>query len=181
MKPIILNKKMIDFFWSRVKTAKRGCWLWYGHKKNGYGSIGKGAKMYYAHRISYTIANGAIPNGLCICHRCDNPLCTNPQHLFAASQRSNSLDMWNKGRAKTTYTSGEIHHSTKLLDSEVEEIRFMASFGWSHKAIASIYGVSRSNVSLIVKGESRVLGTGRRTLSLTRRAGIAVIPIRENA
>ncbi len=78
-----------------------GCYLWTGKKnKNGYGRIKVNGKEQAAHRVSYAIANGAIPDGMCVLHRCDTPACVNPEHLFAGTVIDNLRDMHAKGRAR---------------------------------------------------------------------------------
>ena len=84
-------------FWAKVdKTGE--CWLWTGANVGGYGHINIGGRMVRSHRLSYEWANGPIPKGLVVCHRCDTPACVNPAHLFAGSQRDNHKDCYVKGR-----------------------------------------------------------------------------------
>jgi len=86
-------------FWSRVQKTE-GCWLWTGCvNSTGYGSgtFGK-ARTHMAHRFSWEIAHGPIPDGLCVCHRCDNPRCVRPDHLFLGTRSDNQNDRVAKGR-----------------------------------------------------------------------------------
>lgn len=85
---------------ANVLVLENGCWEWQKHRLNmGYGrmSIGEG-RMNYAHRIAYELYIGPIPAGLQVAHRCDNPPCCNPDHLFTATSRQNTDDATSKGR-----------------------------------------------------------------------------------
>lgn len=96
---------LADRFWSRVQKGE-GCWLWGGSlKTNGYGQLngpsqggGRDGKNLLAHRVAWELVNGPIPDGLWVLHRCDNPPCVNPAHLFLGTVRDNVIDMWTKGR-----------------------------------------------------------------------------------
>ena len=84
-----------------IRDAQRWyghCWIWKGHKKKGYGYYSHHQIAYRAHRISYFLVYGEIPEDKIVCHKCDNPSCVNPQHLFLGSSRENTQDMISKGR-----------------------------------------------------------------------------------
>lgn len=90
-------------FWARVHKTD-GCWEWTGCRQaDGYGRVygGRGAspQIAAAHRFAYALTHGPIPTGLCVCHKCDNPPCCNPAHLFLGTVRDNAKDMAGKGRA----------------------------------------------------------------------------------
>lgn len=77
------------------------CWLWVGALfKSGYGKFSRGDRKIRAHRASYELYVGKIPRGMQVLHRCDNPPCVNPDHLFIGTHMDNMLDMESKGRAK---------------------------------------------------------------------------------
>lgn len=82
-----------------IEDKKTGCWLWTGSITTcGYGQINIKYKRYLAHRLSWNVHNGAIPKGFFVCHKCDNPPCVNPDHLFIGTHRDNMQDMLKKGR-----------------------------------------------------------------------------------
>lgn len=82
-----------------IPEPNSGCWLWLGTVSEGYGHLFAGGRVQSAHRLAYEHWNGCIPDGECVCHRCDVRLCCNPAHLFAGTQKDNIDDMRNKGRA----------------------------------------------------------------------------------
>ena len=85
-------------FWSKVVKAD-GCWEWTAYRDPlGYGRLNVDGVPVLAHRLAYELEHGAIPDGMCILHRCDNPPCVNPDHLWLGTQADNSLDMASKGR-----------------------------------------------------------------------------------
>ena len=85
-------------FW-RFVTSEKGCWRWRGALRNGYGVIGarQSSSVVYAHRLSYEMHFGPIPDGQCVCHACDNKQCVNPGHLYLATQEQNTKDAAAKG------------------------------------------------------------------------------------
>jgi len=98
------------WFWSYVDKTDT-CWLWRGMRnKEGYGLVGipgrSQPRKNRAHRVAYELANGPIPKGLFVCHKCDNPSCVRPDHLFLGTANDNSQDMVSKGRV----VHGEVHY-----------------------------------------------------------------------
>lgn len=116
------TSKDIERFWSKVDKSDNHdhCWLW-TDKPNpkGYGSIGVSGKTYRAHRVSYELAYGPIPDGLNVLHTCDNRICVNPNHLFIGTQLENIQDRDIKGRQ----TRGESHPRSKLTEDQVLAMR----------------------------------------------------------
>lgn len=145
-----------DRFWSKVDKSD-GCWLWRGALfSNGYGQVSRTGGGIGAHRVSWFLAYGPIPDGLFVCHRCDNPPCVNPDHLFLGTAKDNRLDMMSKG--KTTRPSqpvrGEMHFWAKLTEDDVRSIRDLAAIGQTQRAIAGQFHIAPSRVCDIVNRRS---------------------------
>lgn len=138
-------------FWAKV--ARRGqneCWLWTGHRNPfGYGRIGTDGTVALAHRASWELHNGPIPDGLCVLHRCDNPSCVNPKHLFLGTREENNLDRVAKGRSADT--RGEGHPNARLTNASVSEARALHLDGWSATSLSRRYGVHLSTICLVLK------------------------------
>lgn len=127
------------------------CWLWRGTKgRDGYGVMTVGRRQVRAHRASYEAFHGD-PAGRLVCHRCDNPLCVNPDHLFLGSPADNTADMIAKGRRARI--AGPVHHATKILPEQRPIIRARREAGESLKAIAVDYGVALQTISGICRRE----------------------------
>lgn len=117
-----------------------GCWDWHGSKnKKGYGHMGRPGsnRLIKAHRASYLIHNGYLPDDEFVCHRCDNPSCVNPNHLFLGSHKENMKDMTDKGRQ----AKGENCRTSKLTSGDVVSIRKEAA-SKTQAQLARDYGVS---------------------------------------
>lgn len=107
-------------------TSPNECWPWTGAviKKGWHGEWRNAAgEVELVHRAAWRLFKSQIPDGMCICHRCDNPICCNPSHLFLGTKSENLLDMWAKGRAKPQRVFGEKHGMSKLTAELVLEIR----------------------------------------------------------
>lgn len=122
-----------------AKTTKtETCWFWTGAKdRHGYGEIGYSRGMQQTHRVAYGLFVGPIPKGLHILHRCDNPSCINPAHLFAGTAVDNMRDMRVKGRSPNF--AGALNGSAKLGDSSVRVIR---SSPLSTRSLSEMFGMS---------------------------------------
>jgi hypothetical protein len=126
------------------------CWNWIAAKSAaGYGQIGFNNRVIYAHRFSYELRYGSINQGLCVCHKCDNPACVNPDHLFLGTHQENSSDASKKGRFNPK--KGEDNPRSKLTKQIILLIR---ADHRSHRAIGKDYGISNRNVSSIKRRET---------------------------
>ncbi len=148
-------KLLVDRFREKFdEGAPDECWEWQaGMFKSGYGAIRLGPpdnKVAYAHRVSYELHVGGIPDGLCVLHRCDNPSCVNPGHLFLGTRQENMEDKVRKGRQNRGSSVG----TSKLHEGDVREIRLLGSRGLKQEEIAERFGVTASRVSDVLSGRA---------------------------
>lgn len=162
---------LADRFWPKV--ARRGaneCWPWLGAKHpGGYGRLslgGRGSRMAPATHVAWTIATGTeVPDGMSICHRCDNPPCVNPGHLFLGTKGDNARDMISKGRGRQPRLSGaahplvldssraargEAHGRSILTAAKVAEIRERYARGETITSLSLRFVAVRTTIRLIV-------------------------------
>jgi len=126
-----------------------GCHICTSHLSRnvgGYARISINGKVTPLHRVMYEKHKGKIPRGMCVCHKCDNPECINPDHLFLGTQRDNVLDMIKKGR--DNHARGEKHHRAKLTANKVLEIQ---KSGKSYNWLAAKYNISKTTIWRIKK------------------------------
>lgn len=146
-------------FWNKVAIGDIAeCWLWRGAKKE-VGPDARGAircpvrrALVLAHRVSWELTHGPIPNGLCVCHRCDHPLCCNPTHLFLGTQAENVADMDSKNRRHVL--RGESAGSAKLTWAQAQDIRNSSTLGKSLQQLATEFGVGKSSIRRIINRET---------------------------
>lgn len=148
-------KHITRLFWSRVtKGDPDECWEWRGTIFSDYGSVylqrGKGRKRTKAHRVSWMIHFGEIPDGLLVCHECDNTICVNPNHLFLGTHQDNRADAALKGRLPSYSGSG--NHNSKLRGQDVVIIHELLAEGVSVERVADQYHLSVSTVKQIKSG-----------------------------
>jgi predicted DNA-binding protein (UPF0251 family) len=155
-----------ETFWARVRKT-RSCWPWSGARNGcGYGSIRYGGVTLLTHRLAWSLTNGAVPEGLAVLHRCDNPACCNPAHLFLGTQDDNMKDCARKGRIVNADISGNAnpsrmhperlrrgshHPQAKLTEQDVRAIRAeYAAKKVSQQQLAARHGVARATIGNIL-------------------------------
>jgi DNA-binding XRE family transcriptional regulator len=149
-------------FWEKVDVrGPDDCWPWTASTDDwGYGRIGErieGQVQYrrtLAHHISWRIHNGAIPRGKIICHSCNTPICQNPKHLYAGTDKTNFEDQVRAGRYKPLRVRrGEEHPSAKLTDNQVREIRSRSDE--SRRELANEFSVTPQHIAALISGRCR--------------------------
>lgn len=177
--PELSGAGRLERFWSQVEKGE-GCWQWTGGvDDDGYGTFSargvEGRRYQRAHRFSYWLATGRHPDDLMVCHRCDNPGCVRPDHLFLGTAADNNADMMAKGRQyfpegdehwthrrpdrvprgfrrpAEHVRHGEAAPRARLTQAQVEEIRERYAAGdITQRALAAEYGVSYQHISAII-------------------------------
>ena len=145
---VYTEKQFKDRFYSRTEKVN-GCWEWTGALfKGGYGCVVRNRKTQGAHRVSYKISVGEIPEKMFVCHKCDNRKCINPEHLFLGTYRDNIDDMVKKKRSLI----GENNPSSKLTEKQVLEIRKRyIPRKMSIRKLAKEYGIVSNAINQIIK------------------------------
>lgn len=140
--PCLSNKssKIEKLFWSNVIKTEN-CWIYTKSLlSSGYGRVGQKR----AHRFSYELHCGAIPENMYVCHRCDNPPCVNPNHLFLGTPKDNVTDRVNKRRCNTP--AGDRHWNRKLTESLIITIKEMINNGMHYRDVADKFNVSHATI-----------------------------------
>lgn len=139
----------LDFYTDKT-GGPDACWPWKAMRDPlGYGKLNARGMGTMAHRLTWMVHNGEIPVGMIVCHRCDNPPCCNPAHLFLGTNADNMADKVAKGRQSRL--PGEKSGTAKLTWEKVREIRAAAG---PYKPIAMFYGISETNVCMIKNGHT---------------------------
>lgn len=157
----MLNKPLEQRLHDAIKINNNGCWEWVKNRnKDGYGGLRYKSKTWMAHRLSYTFYKGPIPEGMLVCHKCDNPPCINPDHLFIGNNSDNMMDAYRKGRWKGVLgyrkktCKGENHWYSKFKPEIILEIRKLFKSGLRIIDICNKYNMNHATVSDICKRRS---------------------------
>ena len=164
-----ISAETIERFWKKVNKngptqphMSSQCWEWMAAKCKGYGSFAVRRKTFVAHRISFVLSGGILMDGNLACHRCDNPSCVRPDHIFSGTHADNSLDRAEKGRTAKGHRSGalkhperrprgEMHGKSKLTEEKVIQIRSRyAAGGISKRALAVDFGVTNTSILSVI-------------------------------
>jgi hypothetical protein len=136
---------------TRTERTPSGCLIYTGAlSTSGYPWIRLGEGNEFGHRLAYTVTNGRIPEGMFVCHACDEPRCVEPSHLFLGTPAENSADMVAKGRSPTQAT-----RPRRYSDRQLAEMRMRRMKGGSVSSIARAYGCSPSWLSRVLRGDRR--------------------------
>ena len=162
--PTILEAKSPGHISKRIMHMvnhinKNGCWIWGGSMgKLGYPQMTILGKTKAAHRAAWWAAHHGtlIPDGMCVCHTCDNPACVNPDHLFLGTRSDNMRDMVRKGRhgGSPPPLHGQSNPASKLNWNAVDEIRRRLACGATQRGVAEDFKVSSSCIGRISRGET---------------------------
>lgn len=131
---------IVERFWSKVEKLT-SCWMWRAAiARDGYGKFQIGrSKTCRAHRVAWELTNGPIPNGKQVLHRCDNPLCVRPDHLFLGTAADNMRDKTEKGRQSR-------NHQVISAEDQAQILRLRRE-GYTQQSIAAVFGISQASVS----------------------------------
>lgn len=141
-----MGRPRLSFESGFVRGKPDECWEWKHGRCQEYGiSNGRGA-----HRVSWEVHRGPIPEGMYVCHRCDNPPCVNPDHLFLGTLQDNIADRVAKGRSSGDPALGEAKVISKLTNAAVRDIRRRGKDGEFHHIIAARFGVSRTTICNVI-------------------------------
>ena len=146
---------LIFRFLQKVKfSTPSACWIWQASTvEDGYGQIrsgGTGSKMLKAHRVSWELRHGPIPNGMGVLHSCDNPPCVNPSHLFLGTPDDNQKDAVRKGRQ----TRGEKIARATTTERQAISVKTMFIRGMKQTTIGKALGLTKYVVSQIIRGKT---------------------------
>lgn len=144
------DEELCDSLFARTEIQSNGCWNYTGYiAYNGYGQLWARGRNRFAHRVAYDLVVGDIPNGIEVCHHCDNRRCVNPSHLFLGTRLENEQDKDKKRRRPV----GEEAYNSKLREEDVPKIRELINRGdMSLRAIGRLYNVANESIRRIRDG-----------------------------
>jgi hypothetical protein len=151
------DNNLARFHTRYLVNAATGCWEWQrSFVRGGYGSFFYKGRIGRAHRVSYILHYGEIDPDILVCHKCDNPKCVNPEHLFLGTYQDNNHDMHRKHRAPTSNNKiqGSLNIHAKITEADVINIRALSASGISKAEIGRQYNIRDSNVCKIVSRQS---------------------------
>ena len=158
----MFDAELLERFWDKVDVrGPDDCWEWQAFNYKGYGRFGirrwRGGGFVHisekAHRVSWIIFhNQEVPDGMCICHHCDNPPCVNPAHLFLGTHKDNWDDAIRKGRIAQY---GEMHRHAKLTDLDLRALKYWWFAGYGSGELAKCFGVTQGHVCNLAAGRMR--------------------------
>ncbi len=153
-----LSAKTVQALWSRVEKRSNGCWEYVGGRNRNYGTITINNKSYLVSRVVYKMHYSIDPGEMLVLHRCDNPPCCNPEHLFLGTTQDNVRDRCEKGRTGdmskrdlSIYARGEKQGSAKLTADKVREIRQRKANGETTRKLARDFEVAQATVWRVVQ------------------------------
>ncbi len=150
------EKETIENFWKRTRKSESKFWNgtpcieWISNPMRiKYGTFIYKGKTYRSHRFSWNLENGEIPEGMYICHHCDNPPCVNSEHLFLGTPKDNTKDKFSKNRGNLP--KGDEHWKSKLTNKDVKKIRKLyANKKYKQVELSEMFGVTQAQISYIV-------------------------------
>lgn len=161
------KKPIADRFWPKVeRSGIEQCWRWTATIQKGRGIFTINRDNKLAARVAYELTKGPIPDGACVCHACDNPICVNPAHLFLGTRADNNADRDSKGRQARggrhgfalhpeTIARGERASKAKLTEDQVREIRERYASGTvTTRSLGEEYGVSHTSIRFVIRRKS---------------------------
>ena len=147
----MFDQKFTEKFWSKVNKSN-DCWLWQAAQQRGrYGETKYHSKSFLAHRVSWMLTHGPIPENLRVCHKCDNPRCVNPNHLFLGTDADNIKDRDNKNRTAIFERNGNARTNQKIVRQIRAEYESKTT---THRNLAKKYGLSKTQIGRIIRQES---------------------------